>query len=59
MPILLFLMLPWHVGATNFENFLGKKMQEYSRLQLCQRSTQSQHYPQRPMLDQMRSFGEL
>lgn len=59
MPILQLLMLPWYVRATDFVIFSGKKMQEYSRLQLCQPLTQNQQYLQRPMLAQMRSFGEL
>ena len=58
-PILPFFMLLWHVGATDFGKFLGKKMQEYLRLQLCQPSTQSQHYLQPPMLAQLHSFGAL
>lgn len=59
MPILSFLMLPRHVGPTDLKNFLGKKMQEFSRLQLCQPSTLNRHYLQHHMLAQMHSFGEL
>lgn len=58
-PILWLLIPLIHVGATDFEILLGKKMLEYSRLLLCQPSSQKQHYLQRPMLAQIRSFGEL